>query len=336
MPNTVNTGLIVPNTGDLVDTWGSAALNPDFVAIDGMLAGVATIGVTNAPVTLTAPAGAITPSPGPVQSQNKVLRFTGTLTGDVRVTLPLPGSYIIENLTFGAFVLSFQGVTATEVIATEQGSRVEVYNDGANVRFVNLGRVGALEFWGGEQAIPAWVTACTVKPYLLADGVVFNWSDYPYLGRKYLAKFGGNGTTTSATPDLRGRVPLAYDGTGTRITVAGSGIDGQVVGAAGGQQSYLFAQNQLPNAILPLGGIAPGTPIALDTIPGIDLLYNNGSIGVQAGGNFIIAPATIAITQLKVTLPAPSGNTRLNGNVTQVVTPIVQPSQVTGIWVVKT
>ena len=36
-PQTVNGGLIVPNTGDLVGTWGSAALNPDFVAVDGFL-----------------------------------------------------------------------------------------------------------------------------------------------------------------------------------------------------------------------------------------------------------------------------------------------------------
>ena len=37
-PMTVNVGLIVPNTGDLVDAWGSAATNPDFSAIDGLIA----------------------------------------------------------------------------------------------------------------------------------------------------------------------------------------------------------------------------------------------------------------------------------------------------------
>lgn len=335
MPNTVNTGLIVPNTGDLVDTWGSAALNPDFVAIDGLFGGVATIGVSNVPVTLSAPAGAITPSPGPVQSQNRVLRFTGALTANVRVTLPLPGGYLIENLTTGNFILSFQGVTATEVVATEQGSIVEVFNDGANVRFVNLGRVGELIFLGGEQAMPAWVAACTVKPYLLADGAIFNWSDFPYLGRKYLAKFGGNGTTTSATPDLQGRVPLAYDGTGTRITTAGSGINGQLMGAPGGVQSYNVAQNQLPNINLPLVGGAPVT-VNLNTIPGVDLLYNNGSTNFNSGASFMLVGGTIAVTALSVTIPTPTGATRLNGNVPQQLSRVVQPSQVAGIWVVKT
>src|SRR5207253_10582042 len=99
---TVNVGLIVPNTGDLVDTWGTAATNPDYVAIDGLLAGVQTISVASTPVTLTSPA-AFTPTPGagPTQSQNRGLRFTGVLTADVTVTLPLPGSYIGENLATG-------------------------------------------------------------------------------------------------------------------------------------------------------------------------------------------------------------------------------------------
>src|SRR6267154_5059098 len=143
-PQTVNVGLIVPNTGDLVDIWGSGATNPDFVAIDGLFAGVQTISATSLPITLTAPAG-FTPTPGggPTQSQNRVLRFTGLLTADVRVTLPIPGAYIIENLTTGNFVLSFQGVTATEVIGTPQGELVEIYNDGAKGRVVNVARCAA-------------------------------------------------------------------------------------------------------------------------------------------------------------------------------------------------
>jgi len=146
-PVTVNLGIIVPLTGADVDTWGEDDVNPNMVAIDGLIGGVQTIGVTNVPVTLTAPAGFVaTPSPGPTQSQNRVLRFTGVLSANVRITLPLPGSYLIDNRTTGNFVLSFQGVTATEVVGVEQGAIVEIYNDGANVRFVNLGRVGSMEF----------------------------------------------------------------------------------------------------------------------------------------------------------------------------------------------
>jgi len=149
-PTTVNVGLIVPLTGADVDLWGENDLNPDFVAVDGLIGGVQTISATNVPITLTSPAGFVpTPGAGPTQSQNRVLRFTGVLSADVVVTLPIPGAYIIENLTTGNFVLSFRGITATEVVGTPPGERVEVYNDGANVRFVNLARMGLMEMWAG-------------------------------------------------------------------------------------------------------------------------------------------------------------------------------------------
>lgn len=332
-PTTVNVALIVPNTGADVDTWGAVALNPDFVALDGFIGGVQTIGVTNAPVMLTAPAGAITPSPGPTQAQNRVLRFTGVMTADVRITLPLPGAYLIDNRTTGAFVLTFQGVTATEVIAVDQGNIVEIYNDGANVRYVNLGKVGALEFWGGISAMPAWVGECTVAPYLLCDGTVYNYSQFPYLGPKYAAQFGGNGATTFGVQDLSGRYPLAYDKTGARITVANSGINGQTMGAAGGSPDPTIAANNVPNGV---GVSVSGTvtvsvgsgnvPTAsvwnnrVTTASGADPYPSPGS-GVGNASSFS-GPNTL--TGATVGNPAP----------TPLIT--IPPVQVAGIWVVKT
>jgi acyl-CoA synthetase (AMP-forming)/AMP-acid ligase II len=95
-PTTVNVGYIVPNTGDLPGTWGTAALNPDLVALDGFQGGVQVISVTGSPITLTAPAGfTAAPGAGPNQSQNAVLRFTGTQTANVTVGLPLPGQQVM-------------------------------------------------------------------------------------------------------------------------------------------------------------------------------------------------------------------------------------------------
>lgn len=236
-PTTVNVALIVPNTGDLVGTWGSNAINPDLSAVDGFFGGVQTISASNANIVLTAPSGSITPSGGPTQAQNCALRFTGTLTGNVQVTLPLPGYMIIENLTTGNFVLTFAAASAGNVIGVDQGETQHIYNDGTNVRFINLGRVGHIEMWAGLSAMPAWVTSCTVPPFLLCDGTVYNFSAYPYLGARLLGAFGGNGITTFGVPDLRGRGALPYDGTGTRITTAVSGINGQTIGAAGGNQA---------------------------------------------------------------------------------------------------
>ena len=48
MPNTINRGLSVPTTGSEVGTWGSAALNPNFNTLDGVLGGALTISLSAA------------------------------------------------------------------------------------------------------------------------------------------------------------------------------------------------------------------------------------------------------------------------------------------------
>lgn len=335
-PRTVNLGIIVPLTGADVDTWGEDDVNPNMISFDGFIGGIQTIGLTNVPVTLTSPAGfAATPSPGPTQSENRVLRFTGVLTGNVRVMLPLPGSYLIDNRTTGNFVLSIQGVTATEVVGIEQGSIVEIYNDGANVRFINLGRVGELVFLGGETTLPAWISACTVKPFLTADGTVYNIADYPWLGAKYLAKFGGNGATTFGVQDLRGRVPLMIDSTGTRITVAQCGIDGNSIGAAGGNQSIgLVEAHNGPH----FHSAGMFDPAHLHGFSVNGVLVGPGVI-VGGGGSFF-GPGAFnsstagAVTGVRVNSSNGLDTTYSSGSGTPHIN--VQPAQVCGIWVVKT
>lgn len=141
-PNTSNIGHLIPTRGSDSGTW-DGPLNGNSTAIDGLMGGVQTISVTNANLTLTAPAGSVTPTGGPTQAQNAVLRFTGTLTANVQVTLPLPGYMIIENLTTGAFVLSFRAIDSGQAIGIEQGVTQRIYNDGTNVKFVNLQTVGS-------------------------------------------------------------------------------------------------------------------------------------------------------------------------------------------------
>jgi microcystin-dependent protein len=328
-PRTVNTGIIVPLTGADVDLWGELDVNPNMVAIDGMFGGIQTIAVTNVPVTLTSPAGFVaTPTPGPTQAQNRVLRFTGALSGNVGVTLPLPGVYVIENLTTGNFILFFQSLIGTETISIDQGARQTIYNDGANVRFVDMPRVGAMEFWAGVTALPAWALNCTVKPFLACDGTVYNFSQYPYLAQRLLGQFGGNGVTTFAVPDLRGRVPLAYDGTAARITVAGSGLNGQQLGAALDKQTNTLVSANLP-PYTPAGTLS-GVANSTET----NVQRNASNITPVGGGSTSVGvsnPGVVTINGANFTFtgaPAPG----------QISSPVnnVQPSLMTGIWVIKT
>lgn len=333
-PVTVNVGIIVPLTGADVDLWGALDVNPNMVAIDGLFAGVATIGVTNAPVTLTVPAGFVaTPSAGPTQSQNRVLRFTGAMTGNVRVTLPMPGSYLLENRTSGNFVLSFQGATATEVVAIGRGMTQEVYNDGANVRFVNMGMPGKMEFWSGLAGVmPAWVTACTVPPYVLADATILNFSDFPFLGAWEGGTFGGNGVTTFGVPDCRGRVPLMYDGTGTRITSAGSGINGQLLNSSADNQSVTLNSTQMPSHFHAVGIYDP-THSHSQTIGSGNGSGGGGAFGVisPTGGTTTTGFAATGVRANSSNGLDTTGSTGGGGAHSN-----VQPSIMAGIWVVKT
>lgn len=321
-PQTINVGLSVPSRGSNVGVW-DVPVNGDFVALDGFQGGVQTLGITNANITLTVPANfTATPSAGPTQAQNAVLRLTGVQTGNVVITLPMPGYYIVENLCTGniGWIVQLQGVTATQVISIDRGMCQHIYNDGANVRFVNLGAACQMEFWAGYSAIPAWVANCTVAPYLICDGSVYNFSTYPVLGARFGSAFGGNGVTTFAVPDLRGRVPLAYDGTGGRITSAQSGINGQQIGAAADVQSVTLSVQQIPahsHGVTDPGHFHSSSEFFQPTgqaTPG-----NGGFYGGQKTDSTSSAGTGITIQN------AGGGGSHTN----------VQPAQVAGIWVIR-
>lgn len=328
MPNTVNIALEVPTTGSMVGTWGSGALNPNFVAIDGMISGVQTVSVSNVPVTLSAPAGALTPGPGPTQSQNRVLVFTGTLSANVQITLPLPGVYEVFNNTTGNFVLSFRAFAAGDVIAVPQGALMPIYNDGTDCFLIKNQEPGTLFFLVGATALPAWMAACTVKPALLCDGSIFNISEFPSLGGKCGSAFGGNGITTAATPDLRGRNPLSYDGTGTRLTVdGGAGFNGQTMGASGGVQgSSLINANNAPYT--PAGSVS-------GSFSGSGTLNAALATAAEFGGSFIpMGNFGSTVIPVSGSISGTLSGTPQGG--TSAVFSNVPPGQVAGSWFVVT
>lgn len=337
-PTTVNVGIIVPLTGADVDTWGQDDVNPNMVAIDGMLAGVQTITLSASNVILTKPSG-FTPTPGggPTQSQNRVLVLTGTLLAQLFITLPLPGAYIVDNQSNGNFNVFIVGGTATEYIAIPQGAIFEVYNDGTRVKFIGLGKPGDLEFFAGVTQLPGWIPVCTVPPYLLCDGSVYNFSQFPHLGRRLGSSFGGNGITTFGVPDLRGRVPLAYDGTGVRITLAGSGLNGQQLGAALDQQSITLLASQIPA----ISSINPSVSFAASVTANNWVASNPGdstTTSANADGGNLAGVVAVGSTVTKiVSNGTASGSVAVASNNTSGLPhPNVQPSLVAGIWAIKT
>lgn len=323
-PQTPNIGLFVPLRGSDVDAW-DVPVNQNMLDVDGMFGGVQTISIGSTPVTLTSPLALATPTPGPTQSQNFCLTFTGALTANVPITLPLPGFYIVDNETTGAFLVTLRAVGSGQIIAIPPGAPMHIFCNGVDVKFVNFGRPADLVFFSGVSALPAWVGACTKPPYLLLDGAIYNIATFSALGGIYGSTFGGNGSTTFGVPDGRGRVLLPYDGTGTRITVAGSGINGQLLGASGGIQSTTIARADLPNVVAPVTIVDPGH----------QHVYQ-GPVSVGGGGTSVltILPETPTATSASTT--GISANLNLNGGVTQTTPSNVQPAQVAGILAVKT
>lgn len=99
-----------------------------------------------------------------------------------------------------------------------------------------------MDFWGPESAIP--------KGYVMPVGQVRRAADFPRLAGR-IFPVAADGTITF--PDKRGRVSAARDNMGgtaaNRLTTGGSGIDGTLIGAAGGADTVALtsAQNGLHN-----------------------------------------------------------------------------------------
>lgn len=117
----------------------------------------------------------------------------------------------------------------------------------------------------------------------------------------------GDGTTTFNVPDLTGRTTAMKEAAGTRLTTAGSGVDGGTLGAVGGGQNSTLVTGNLP-PYTPAGtngAITVAPPASTPFYPA-----SNGSIGNQppAGGGGQNAPTTNTSwsTASNMTGPAPT------------------------------
>jgi microcystin-dependent protein len=128
-------------------------------------------------------------------------------------------------------------VAGGNAICPPPGQKCHVFFDGTDMDYVDTPPVGSALDLHGVTTIPLWIAQCSVRPYLLKDGTVYTSTLYPALAAMLGSTFGGNGVSTFGVPDERSRIRLAVDtGATGRITAAGSGINGTVMGATGGDQ----------------------------------------------------------------------------------------------------
>ena len=130
MANTTSTNLklTVQATGENSGTWGQIT-NTNLLILEQAIGGYDAVGVTSG-ATLAFSNGVLS------NGKNQVLKLTGTITGNVNVTIPdsIEKTYIVENATTGAHTVTFKTTSGTGVTwtSTDKGTKV-LYSDGTNI-----------------------------------------------------------------------------------------------------------------------------------------------------------------------------------------------------------
>lgn len=265
---TPNIQLEEPARGDQVNTW-TTAVNNIMTCLDFACGGTATITISSQPLTLSAS-----------QFKCKTLTFQSTLTANVTVTLPTSfiKSYEINNLCSGTsafwLVLATSGgsnvVNTAKYVGCPPGETVHVLNDGYNVTYTSLDRIGTF-MDHGSASIPGWIAVSNPPPYLNCDGSTFSAVTFPALALQLA------GTTL---PDSRGRCRWTLNQATGRVNAGVSGVDGNTRFAGGGNESmqshthsvsdpshnhvHNFGQNN--NGSANLGSQTTGVPSVAATI----------------------------------------------------------------------
>lgn len=230
---TPNKSLYQITVGTEVGTWGPF-INATTGILDNVLGGVATIALTNANVILSS-----------AQYQCNFITFTGALSGSVTITFPPVGSfYTVQNLTSNTSAFQVTLITSvggSQAIGCPWGQATQIFTDGTNVKFAALPHnVGG--YWDhAGSSVPAWVSNCTIPPYLHCNGAAFSSATYPVLSTIM------GGTTL---PDSPGRLRMALDAGTGRVSSAVSGVPGNTLFGAGGDQS-LQSHNHTANVTDP-------------------------------------------------------------------------------------
>lgn len=259
-PLTTNKFLAQPTRGSDVGTWDTP-MNNNTGIIDASFGGNTTVALAAANVTLNA-----------AQYQNVFITLTGALAANVSVTFPAVGSFykIINQTTNSSqYQITLQtSVPGSQVVGVPWGDVTQIFTDGTNVKFHDLPKIGTYWDYAGSS-VPAWVTTCTVPPWLNCDGTAFSSATYPTLNLIL---------GSSLLPDARGRyrIPL-NQGTG-RITSSQGGVDGNTRLASGGAQQLTLAQANLPSYNLTVTDPGHNHPVPTR-------VYVQGGSGEGTGGN---------------------------------------------------
>ena len=169
--------------------------------------------------------------------------------------------------------------------------------------------------WIAER-VPRVPVGTVIDCFLASTPVGYELAQGATLGSAstvYPDFYTANGSS-GVLPDVGGRVTAGLESSATRLTTAGSGVDGDTVGSAGGAETVTLLQANLPNVTLT-------TTIASGQGSHTHTATTTADIGVSqgaAGGGSLLVSGDGAVTINANTLPAMSGTTPTGGSDTAV------------------
>lgn len=238
-----------------------------------------------------------------------MIAFTPHETNGATVTLNVDG--------LGAKPLrSAPGVELSAATLIEGSPYVATYYN-ASGEFILHGFHQLPEVIPVGGCIPYLGTTVPNPNFAFPYGQLFSRTTYSKLFALIGTTFGaGDGSTTFKGPDVRGRAFFGLDNMGGtaagRITTAGGGVDGSILGATGGAQSQTLTQSHLPNVnftvTIPAGQGSHNHGVSGGTLGGTGAgAFNEGSFQTTPVG-----PSAIGI--VANSLPAMSGTAASGGS----------------------
>jgi hypothetical protein len=107
--------------------WGDILNDTTLAGFDKNIGGIVAKSLTNADVTLSA-----------AESQNAIVRLTGTLSASVQITTSCAGFHLVENLcTLGAYAVTFKNATAAATVVVPYGRHVVIFDTTNGARLIS-------------------------------------------------------------------------------------------------------------------------------------------------------------------------------------------------------